>query len=167
MAWSYKRESSFDAIPEGDYRIRVKNAEKATSKAGRDMVTLQFDVSGKSQSLFYYIVFNNEHPEWTNRTLTSFFDAFPGIPEGDFNLANWIGKTGACRVKHEEYNGDTTAKVHYFIRASKQGSLPAWQEPPKKADPSGGGATASPAAVVDSDGFMKVDENLDEMDFFN
>ena len=43
MAWEFKREESkgFEPIPEGKYRIRDKSAEKAVSKAGKDMITLQ------------------------------------------------------------------------------------------------------------------------------
>lgn len=151
MAWSYKREESrsFTPIPEGNYRIRVKSADKAVSKNGRDMLALQFDVSGHNQILYHYIVFNDDKPEIANRMLTQFFDAFPKIPEGDFNMANWIGKVGACKVKHEEYNGNPTAKIHYFITADKQGNLPPWKEP---SNSSGIGV----AAETDADGFMKM-----------
>ena len=55
MAWNYKREESdrkFEPIPEGDYRIRIRSADKAVSKSGRDMLALQFDVSGSNQILY-------------------------------------------------------------------------------------------------------------------
>ena len=58
--------------------------------------------------------------------LTQFFDSFKGIPEGDFDTSHWIGKTGACTIKHEDYNGEKKAKVGYFIPAEKQADLPAW-----------------------------------------
>ena len=52
MAWSYQRqEQSFDVIPEGKYRVRIKSAEKAVSKTGRDMIVLQLNVSGYSSIL--------------------------------------------------------------------------------------------------------------------
>ena len=139
MAWSYKREESdrvYAPLPEGNYRIRIRSAEKAMSKNGRDMLALQFDVSGNNQILYHYIVFLDDRPEITNRMLTQFFDAFPQIPEGDFNMANWIGKVGACNVKHEDYNGNATAKIHYFIAANRQKDLPSWQEPPSSVTPS-------------------------------
>jgi len=142
MAWSYKREArQFPVLPEGDYRIRVRSAEKATSKKGRDMLSLQFDVSGRNEILFHYIVFMEDKPEITNRMLTQFFDSFADIKDGDFNLANWVGKVGACRVKHEEsdYNGGSTqARIHYFLDTNKAAALPPWSEPagsaPKKKD---------------------------------
>ena len=133
MAWEYKREEQqFEAIPEGTYRIRIKSAEKAQSKSGNDMLTLQFEVSGHNSLLYHYIVFLADRPEITNRNLTQFFDSFKDIPEGDFVLANWIGKVGACKVKHEEYNGNATARVNYFIKSDKQADLPPWKEPTNK-----------------------------------
>lgn len=167
MAWSYKREEGqFSIIPEGNYRIRIRDAEKAVSKKGRDMLTLQFDVSGRNEILYHYIVFLDDKPEITNRNLTQFFDAFPGIQDGDFNLRNWIGKVGACKIKHEEsdYNGGTTqARVHYFIAANKQDSLPAWQEPANAKPKDNTPALGAP----DADGFMKIpdDVGMDEDGF--
>ena len=129
MSWQYEREEQqFEVVPEGKHRIRVRSAEKAVSRNGNDMLVLQFDVSGYSSILYHYIVFMDDRPEITNRKLTQFFDSFSDIKEGDFNLNNWIGKVGACEVKHEDYNGCPSAKIMYFISADKQDSLPAWKE---------------------------------------
>ena len=126
MAWDYHREEQqFQQIPEGRYRIRVKSAEKAVSKKGNDMLALQFEVSGKTQILYHYISFLDDRPEITNRMLTAFFDSFPAIEEGDFNMDHWIGKAGACMVKHDE---DGRARISYFIKADKQDDLPAWHD---------------------------------------
>ena len=125
MAWQYKRqERQFPLIPEGDYRIRIREANKAVSKSGRDMLALQFEVSGRNEILYHYIVFLDDKPEITNRMLTQFFDSFPAINEGDFNMDTWIGKVGACQVKHDD---DGRAKIHYFIKADKQDDLPPWK----------------------------------------
>lgn len=134
MDWNFQREESTvgGIIPVGEYRIRIKSVEKKVSKNGNDMLSFQFDVSGYPNYLFYNIVFLKDRPEITNRNLTQFFDSFKDIPAGDFNTANWVGKVGACKVKHEEYNGEDQAKVNYFIKADKQTSLPAWQEPKRK-----------------------------------
>jgi hypothetical protein len=105
------------------------------------MLALQFDVSGSSQILYHYIVFLDDRPEITNRKLTQFFDSFKDIAEGDFNMAHWIGKVGACVVKHEEYNGSPTARLSYFIAADKQGDLPPWRD----------------ASGRDAEGFIQVD----------
>lgn len=132
MAWIFKREESSGfstKVPEGKHRIRIKSAEKAVSKNGNDMLALQFDISGYNTTLYHYIVFMNDKPEITNRMLTQFFDSFKDIPEGDFDTSHWIGKVGACNVKHEEYNGNVNAKISYFITPDKAADLPAWKEP--------------------------------------
>lgn len=135
MSWSYERtesEKSYTLIPEGKHRIRIASADKAVSKNGNDMLTLKFDVSGYSSYIFHHIVFLDDKPEVTNRMLTQFFDSFKDIPEGDFNMANWIGKVGAAKIKHEEYNGNTNAKIHWFVKADKQDDLPPWEEPERE-----------------------------------
>lgn len=131
MSWNYQRDEStgFKPIPIGAHRIRISKAEKAVSKTGKDMLTLEFEVSGYNSHLYHYIVFLPDRQEITNRNLTQFFDAFPGIPDGNLNTQSWIGQVGACQVKHEEYNGDMQAKIHYFIHKDKQGNLPPWKEP--------------------------------------
>lgn len=130
MAWEFKREEQkFELLPEGKYRIRVKNAEKAQSRNGNDMLVLQFEVSGSSKILWHYIVFLPNNPEITNRMLTQFFDSFAGIEEGDLNMNHWIGKTGACVVKHKPDNNDELReRISYFISADKQDDLPAWND---------------------------------------
>lgn len=142
MSWEYKREESqFEVLPEGQYRIRVRSAEKAQSKSGNDMLALQFDVSGSNTILYHYIVFLADRPEITNRMLTQFYDSFKDIPEGNTNLTAWLGQVGACKVKHDEYNGNKTAKISYFIKADKQSELPPWQEPSKNTRPETGNGT--------------------------
>ena len=126
MGWKFKREEQqFKQLDEGKYRIRIKSAEKAVSKSsGNDMLALQFEVSGSNAILYHYIVFLDDRPEITNRMLTAFFDSFADIEEGDFNMQNWVGKVGACMVKHDE---DDRARISYFIKADKQDELPPWQ----------------------------------------
>lgn len=156
MAWEYKREESqFQQLPEGRYRIRIKSADKAISKNGNDMLALQFEVSGSNQILYHYIVFMDDRPELTNRLLTQFFDSFPGIPEGDFNMNNWIGKVGACQVKHDD---DGRAKLHYFLSGKQADALTPWKEPPN--------SMGAPKPVkTDADGYVSVDDSEDDIPF--
>lgn len=149
MEWNFQREEQqFEVLPVGKYRIRVKSVDKVVSSNGNDMLAFQFEVSGKPQILYHYIVFLPDKPQITNRMLTQFFDSFKDIPLGDFTLSNWVGKVGACTVKHDEFNGSPTAKVGYFIAADKQGELPPWKEPNGK----------------DPNGFIEVD-SLDDIPF--
>lgn len=131
MSWEYSRNDtapSYEVIPEGEHRVRIAEVERAVSKNGRDMLVLKMDVSGYDSKLFYYIVFMQDKPEITNRILTQFFDSFKDIREGDCDTEHWIGKVGAVKVKHEDYDGKTQAKVHYFIDVGKQEKLPPWVE---------------------------------------
>lgn len=123
--WSFKREEThFEPIPEGRYRVRIKNAEKAVSKtSGRDMLVLQLEVSGQTKVLWHYIVFMPDKPEITNGKLTQIFDSFKDIAEGDFNLNNWIGKVGGAMIKHDQEGRE---RISYFLKADKVDALPAW-----------------------------------------
>lgn len=147
MAWNYQREeTSFAPLPEGKYRIRIKAVEKAESKSGNEMLVFQFEVSGSGKVLYHYITFLPNNPSVTNGQLTQFFDSFKDIQDGDFNMLNWIGKVGACKIKHEEYNGEKRERISYFIKADKQKDLPPWQE----------SGTASPSVTAGT-GFVPAD----------
>ena len=129
MAWNYQREeTSFAPLSEGKYRIRVRAVEKAESKSGNEMLVFQFDVSGSGKVIYHYITFLPNNPSVTNGQLTQFFDSFKDIQDGDFNILNWVGKVGAAKIKHEEYNGEKRERISYFIKADKQNDLPPWQE---------------------------------------
>ena len=153
MGWNYQRsENTFAPLAVGNYRIRIEKAEKVVANSGKDMLRFVFEVSGKKSKLFHNIVFLPDRPAITNSNLTQFFDAFPGIPDGDFNTANLSGKVGACSVKHEEYNGEIQARVNKFIHADKQASLPAWVEPENGSNATLGGNQPNvnvPAGVDD------------------
>ena len=131
MEWKFERvEQKFEALPVGKYRLRIKDAEKAISKGGNDMLIVTFEVSGSNQTLMHYIPFLADKPEVTNRMLTQFFDSF-GI-DGDFNLANWKGKCGGCQTKMEEYDGNERARISYFLSKKQQEELPAWKDGKKE-----------------------------------
>ena len=132
--WNYNaadyEETSFKPIPIGDYRLRISSAEEQTSNSGKQMIKLVLEVSGYNSTIWHYIVFMPENQKLTNQKLGEFWNSF-GIPQGNFNLQQWVGKVGAGKVKHEEYNDESNAKVAYFIKKEKQDNLPAWQEPNK------------------------------------
>lgn len=142
--WNYNaddyKENDFAPIPVGDHRVRIANVEEKKSQNGNDMLVLTLDVSGHSGSLWFYLVFMPNNPQITNQRIGQIFDSF-GIQPGNMNFSSWIGKVGGARVKHEQYNGETSAKVNYFLSRSKVEALPAWQESAGKASVTGGGST--------------------------
>lgn len=135
--WGFERESNI--IPEGNFRMRIEEAEKTVSKNGNDMIKLVLSVSGHNRKVWNYIVFMDDNPSITNAKLTQLYDSFE-IPEGTFDLPTWVGKVGAGSIKHDDYMGDKTERVTYFIKKSKQSELPAWEEPKDAGTPKAGAA---------------------------
>ena len=121
-------EQSFKPIPVGEHRVRIASAEEQTSGSGRQMIKLVLNVSGYNSTIWHFIVFMTENQKLTNQKLGELWNSF-GIPQGNFNLQQWVGKVGAAKVKHEDYNGEPNAKIAYFINKDRQDKLPAWQEP--------------------------------------
>lgn len=154
ISWNFNaddyKENDFAPIPVGDHRVRITNVEEKQSQNGNDMLVLTLDVSGHSGSLWFYLVFMPSNPQITNQRLGQIFDSF-GIAPGDMNFSSWIGKVGGARVKHEQYNGETSPKVNYFLSRSKVDALPAWQDAPGKASVTGGASTQTSENVSDDD----------------
>lgn len=144
--WTYNpaeyEESSFSIIPAGDHRVRIDDVTFKTFKSGNDGFEVTLAVSGHSSKLWHYLVLKQDDQKKTNQSLGGFFDSF-GITDFDLSHYNgWKGKVGAVRVKHEEYNGTTSAKVAFCLSKKNQEKLPPAQF-------SGTVATATVAPIVD------------------
>ena len=119
----------FVLIPEGDIRVRIADVVEKTFNSGNSGFEITLDVSGYSAKLWQYIIIDPNDSKKTNQRLGAFFDSF-GITNYDLNASkSWIGKIGAVRVFHDEYNGNKNAKVKFVIQRKRQDSLPAWKEP--------------------------------------
>ena len=123
-------EKDYAPIPEGDHRVRIAEVvEKVFRNSGNEGFEITLDVSGYNSKLWYYLVLDPSDTKKTNQRIGTFFDSF-GITDYDLSHhRNWIGKVGAVRVKHEEYNGGMQAKVQYLLSKSKQDELPPWHNP--------------------------------------
>ena len=140
-------EQSFKPIPVGDHRVRIASAEEQISSSGRQMIKLVLNVSGYNATIWHFIVFMPENQKLTNQKLGELWNSF-GIPQGNFDLNTWVGKVGAAKVKHEDYNGEPNAKIAYFISKDRQDKLPVWKEP-GNASLTGGDMEAVPAPAND------------------
>lgn len=117
-------EQDFAIIPAGDHRVRIMDVEEKVSSKGNEMYEITLEVSGHSSKLWFYLVLDRNDPKKTNQRIGDFFNSF-GIADGSMGTGKqWIGKAGAVRVKHEEYNNNMTAKVAYVINRKNQDKLP-------------------------------------------
>jgi hypothetical protein len=151
ISWNFDNtqytEQSFKPNPVGEHRVRIEKAEEGVSQAGNQKIKLTLEVSGHNGKLFHDFTFLTDRPDITNQKLGELFNSFD-IQPGNFNLASWIGKVGAAKVKHEVYNGETSPKVNYFISRDKQANLPAWVEPSNKAELTGQAPQQAPIPVA-------------------
>lgn len=143
---SMYEEKDFSIIPAGDHRVRITDVEEKVSKNGNEMYEFTFAVSGYNSKLWFYLVLDKNDPKKTTQRIGDFFNSF-GI--ADYSMGSgkqWIGKVGAVRVVHEEYNGNTQAKVAYVLNRKNQDKLEPWKE-------SGRGETAgfTPVSIPNSE----------------
>ena len=150
---SMYEEQEFSIIPVGDHRVRISDVAECVSKAGNEMYEITLEVSGYNSRLWHYLVLDKNDPKKTNQRIGDFFNSF-GITGNNLGSGKqWIGKVGAVRVKHEEFNGDMSAKVAFVISRKNQEKLP-----PAKF--SVGAASTAPAG-----GFQTVNVAAEDLPF--
>lgn len=130
--WTYDpasySENDFTVIPAGDHRVRIMDVVEKTFSSGNEGFEITFAVNGYSSKLWFYLVLDRNDHKKTNQRIGDFFNSF-GMTDYDLShYRNWIGKVGAVRVKHEEYNGSTSAKVAFVISRKNQEKLTPWKE---------------------------------------
>ena len=120
-----------ELIPVGDHRVRIRDCSYYISKnSGKESIKIEFDVSGTKSRLWLYIGCQPETHDAKVRLdqrLGEFMDAFK-IPQ-TMNFGQWLNKVGAVHVKHEDFNGEKSAKIAYILRQDEAARLPAWKEP--------------------------------------
>lgn len=129
--WTYDpsqySEKNFTIIPAGDYRARIADVVEKTFKSGNQGYEITLDINGHNSKVWFYLVLDPSNPQQTNQRIGDFFNSF-GITNPAMGTGKqWIGAVGAVRIKHEEYNGENSAKVAYCIARGRQDKLPAWQ----------------------------------------
>ena len=121
-------EQDFQIIPAGDHRVRIADVVEKIFNSGNEGYEITLTVNGYNSKLWFYMVLDRNDPKKTNQRIGDFFNSFGIVDHSLGNGRQWIGKVGAVRVKHEEYNGNMTAKVAYVINRKKQDKLEPWKE---------------------------------------
>jgi len=143
--WGYTREVSTRTNKTGIQRCVITGAEERISKSsGKPMVVVTVMPSGSRAKVNNYIVKNDRF----NQNMTSFFDAFPTIADGNFNFLEWIGAEGAANFVEDE-NG--YIKVKWFVDPERAKDLPPFEgEKPEQQTVTT--LDGESYAVVDNDG---------------
>lgn len=127
-------EKNFEIIPVGDYRARIIDVQEKKFKSGNEGYEITLEINGYNSKMWFYLVLDPSNVEATNQRIGDFFNSFGITSHAMGSGKQWVGAAGAVRVKHEQYNGQNTAKVAYCINRARQDKLPAWT--------GNGGATA-------------------------
>ena len=148
MNWTFDpsqySEKNFEIIPVGDYRARIADVVEKQFKSGNEGYEITLAINGYSSRIWFYLVLDKGNPERTNQSIGDFFNSF-GITSYAMGTGKqWIGKVGAVRVKHEQYNGENQAKVAYCIGRDRQEKRAPW-----KGNAPTPTATATPTAQVE------------------
>lgn len=109
-------------IAEGDYEVVVLKAFEDAAKSGTQFINLHLiirndiDQKHKNQFLFGSLWRNKESGQYHAGMINTVAKAFKIENGKKFNnleelLKEFIGKTARVNVKHEEYNGNTNARV--------------------------------------------------------
>ena len=120
-------EQDFSIIPAGVHRVRITDVEEKVSSKGNEMYEITLAVNGHNSKLWFYLVLDQNDTKKTNQRIGDFFNSFGITTSAMGSGKQWIGKTGAVRVKHEEYNGNMSAKVAYVINRKNQDKLEPWK----------------------------------------
>ena len=118
----YQREEREEqAKVTGRLRCVITDVEETESKSsGLPMIVVSVRPSGTVFKVKQYIVKN----EYFNRNMTSFFDSFPEIGDGNFNFIEWIGCEGAAMFDLDDRG---YMKIKYWISADRAALLPEFE----------------------------------------
>lgn len=126
--WTYNSNDynarNFAPIPEGDYRVTITDVTEELFNSGNEGFKITLDVPNHKSKLWYYLVLDPREPKKTNQRIGMFFDSFAIQDEDLSHYNNWIGRDGAVRVKHNQYNGEIKANVAFCLSRSQQQKFP-------------------------------------------
>lgn len=121
---------AYGPVPEGEYAVIIEHAREKQSKTGKDMMELECVIQGPTRAgahLWDYIVYDDRAARKFRAILRSC-----GLPEFAREITPELleGCTGTVRVKHELYNGERRAKLHYWIESEPEPETDSDTPPP-------------------------------------
>ncbi len=123
---SQYKENNFQLIPVGDHRVRISEVTEKLYNSGNEGYEITLEVSGYASKLWFNLVLDRSNPAQTNQRIGEFFNCFGIRSTAMGSGKQWIGAVGAVKVKHEDYQGNTRARVAYCINRDAQSKLPMW-----------------------------------------
>ena len=131
------KEHNFIEIPEGDHRVQISKVTSKKYSNGKRCFEITYKVSGYHGKLWHYLWYIPEDFTRCEKRFFSFFNSFQ-IEDHDMdNYKNWVGKTGAVRVTHEDNSADLhqdyeyLGKVIFCLYGKQRDVLPPWHEAPE------------------------------------
>jgi hypothetical protein len=101
-------DNNFIRFQIGDNEAKIKSVEERTSKAGNDMLVVTYILPDGAE-IKEFITDNGTAATKIKQLQKAF-----GIPWGEQNIRNWIGKKAIVVCKEDEYNGNIYPKVSYY-----------------------------------------------------
>jgi hypothetical protein len=109
-------------LPAGDYAAEIRGAERKTSAKGNDYVNVTFFIAPEQYPADYTegnadgttLTFGRLSPDNTTRArygMKKFCEAIGAELGSKLDLNDWMGKSGIVHVVHEEFEGETRAKI--------------------------------------------------------
>lgn len=119
-------QQEYRPIPEGQHRAEIvavvtknESGGQLTSSKGNPMMYIDVKIAGfeNRYPVRQYIVDN----EFFVKNIGDILDSCGENPNTKtFNVALLKGMRGVVQIKHEEYQGKTNAKIHYWVSQKKQ-----------------------------------------------
>ena len=172
MGWKtdFQREeygNVFD-VEDGDHTCFIQKVEEKQSNTGKHMLEVSMTVdNGGTQYVERYV-----EGEYFNKNMSRFFDAF-GIQCGDWNYADWYGKTakGHFCHKQESYQDKSgelktvnRCRLQYLIVADQGGETSAQPAQMKPAETAGAAKafSAAPKPAAPKFGAKKTQDEMSD-----
>ena len=133
MAFTYTGENvqetpAFKIPPVGDYNVLITKGEEKISKSGKNMIVLTVKIQHPEyhNEIFDYIV----DGEYAQQRIFNILKSCGITPTKGMSITHntFVNRSGKVRIKHEEYNGETQLRIHYWKAAA---SAPVEAEAPK------------------------------------